>query len=153
MARWSCGVCGYVHDGDGPPDKCPNCGSPKERFAELKEGGEIIHMKASEKMDDGDKVKVNPFFGSYEGIQPYIYNLPAGQRVKLHKHPTTDECFYIIKGRFKFKVGDTELVAEPGDVVQGRMDIPHTFQNISDEPGAFLSVKGPKPIDRVMLEE
>jgi len=152
MVRWSCDNCGYVSEGAAPPDKCPNCGVAKERFAEIKEGDVNIHMSAAMKMEHGDTNKVNPFFGSYEGIQPYIYNLPAGSRIPLHRHPTTDELFYIIKGKFKFKVGDEELIAVPGDVIQGRMDVPHTFQNISDEPGAFLSVKGPKPIDRVMLE-
>jgi len=49
-------------------------------------------------------------------------------------------------------VGDKQLVAVEGDVVQGRMDIPHTFKNIGDEPAAFLSVKGPKPVDLVKLE-
>ncbi len=32
---WRCGSCGYVWDGEGPPDKCPNCGVARERFAEL----------------------------------------------------------------------------------------------------------------------
>ncbi|HPZ23163.1 MAG TPA: rubredoxin, partial [Bacillota bacterium] len=34
---WQCGVCGYIHEGDGPPDKCPKCGAPKEKFAALDE--------------------------------------------------------------------------------------------------------------------
>jgi len=29
---WLCTVCGYVHRGPEPPDECPVCGSPKERF-------------------------------------------------------------------------------------------------------------------------
>jgi mannose-6-phosphate isomerase-like protein (cupin superfamily) len=49
-----------------------------------------------------------------------------------------DELFYIIKGRFRFTVGEKAFVAVPGDVVRGKMDIPHTFENISDEPGVFL---------------
>lgn len=32
------------------------------------------------------------------------------------------------------------------------MNIPHTFMNIGDEPAAFLSVKGPKPVDVEVLE-
>jgi hypothetical protein len=32
---WRCGVCGYVWDGEEPPDKCPKCGAAKERFVEL----------------------------------------------------------------------------------------------------------------------
>jgi rubrerythrin len=36
MKKWKCGVCGYIHQGDEPPDSCPVCGAPKEKFIELK---------------------------------------------------------------------------------------------------------------------
>lgn len=32
--KWVCGVCGYVHEGDNPPEKCPQCGAPAEKFKE-----------------------------------------------------------------------------------------------------------------------
>ena len=38
MKKWRCSVCGYIHTGQVPPDKCPNCDSPKEKFAEVAEG-------------------------------------------------------------------------------------------------------------------
>ena len=38
MKKFVCGVCGYVHEGDAPPDKCPQCGAPKEKFREQEEG-------------------------------------------------------------------------------------------------------------------
>ncbi|MDS1029480.1 NADH peroxidase [Bacillota bacterium LX-D] len=38
MKKWRCTVCGYVHEGDTPPEKCPLCGAPSEKFEELKEG-------------------------------------------------------------------------------------------------------------------
>jgi rubredoxin len=28
-------TCGYVHDGDAPPDVCPKCGAPAEKFTAL----------------------------------------------------------------------------------------------------------------------
>ncbi len=34
---WRCLACGYIHDGDSPPERCPNCGAPKERFERLPE--------------------------------------------------------------------------------------------------------------------
>lgn len=37
MKKWKCGVCGYVWDGEGAPDKCPKCGAVKEKFALLDE--------------------------------------------------------------------------------------------------------------------
>lgn len=37
MKKWVCSVCGYVHEGEMPPEKCPQCGAPKEKFNEAKE--------------------------------------------------------------------------------------------------------------------
>lgn len=153
MKRWRCTVCGYIHTGDSPPEKCPNCGAPREKFVEVPEGFEAIHMHFGQKLSYGEEPEINPFFGDYEAVAPFIYNLPVGKGVPLHKHPTTDEIFYIIKGRIRFRVGDKEFVTGPGDVVQGKMNVPHKFDNVGDEPAAFLSVKAPKPVDLVFLEE
>jgi len=34
MKKFVCTVCGYVHEGDTPPEKCPQCGAPAEKFKE-----------------------------------------------------------------------------------------------------------------------
>ena len=36
-----CPVCGYVHEGDVPPEKCPQCGVPGSKFIK-KEEGELV---------------------------------------------------------------------------------------------------------------
>ena len=38
MKKWVCSVCGYVHEGDTPPDFCPICKAPKEKF--ILQGGD-----------------------------------------------------------------------------------------------------------------
>ncbi len=30
--KWVCTVCGHVHEGDTPPEKCPVCNAPAEKF-------------------------------------------------------------------------------------------------------------------------
>ena len=35
--KFSCTVCGFVHEGDEAPAKCPQCGVPASKFTELKE--------------------------------------------------------------------------------------------------------------------
>ncbi len=32
MKKWKCGVCGYIHTGDQPPEKCPVCGADRSQF-------------------------------------------------------------------------------------------------------------------------
>ena len=36
--KWVCPVCGYVHEGDTPPEKCPQCGVPGSKFKKQEEG-------------------------------------------------------------------------------------------------------------------
>ena len=32
MKKFVCSVCGYVHEGDAPPEKCPICKAPASKF-------------------------------------------------------------------------------------------------------------------------
>ncbi len=153
MRYWRCTVCGYIHKGLEPPERCPNCGAPREKFVEVEPNFEELHLYYGEKISYGTDVLINPFFGDFVAIAPYVYNLPVGKKVALHKHPTSDELFFILKGKIKFRVGDKEVIASEGDLVKGKMDIPHMFENIGNEPAAFLSVKAPKPIGLVWVNE
>ena len=36
MKKWVCPVCGYVHEGDTAPEKCPQCGVAGSKFTEQK---------------------------------------------------------------------------------------------------------------------
>lgn len=35
MKKWVCTVCGYIHEGDTPPEKCPQCKQPASVFKEM----------------------------------------------------------------------------------------------------------------------
>lgn len=37
MAKWVCPVCGYVHEGDEPPEFCPMCKVPGDKFSKMEE--------------------------------------------------------------------------------------------------------------------
>ena len=34
MKKFVCSICGYVHEGDTPPERCPQCGAPAAKFTE-----------------------------------------------------------------------------------------------------------------------
>ena len=48
---WKCSVCGFMHDGDTPPDVCPKCGAPKEKFNALSDE-EAQKVYASDRTND-----------------------------------------------------------------------------------------------------
>ncbi|HEY7587060.1 MAG: rubredoxin-like domain-containing protein [Deltaproteobacteria bacterium] len=35
MKKWKCTVCGYIHVAEEPPDTCPVCGAPREKFVQI----------------------------------------------------------------------------------------------------------------------
>lgn len=35
MKKWKCKICGYIHEGDAPPEVCPVCGVGPEEFIEV----------------------------------------------------------------------------------------------------------------------
>lgn len=63
MKKWVCPVCGYVHEGDVPPEKCPQCGVAGEKFTEVKASGSYatVHI-----VGEGAKDKVEA--DVYEGL-------------------------------------------------------------------------------------
>ncbi len=40
MKKFVCSVCGYSHEGDSAPEKCPQCGVPASKFNE--QSGEMV---------------------------------------------------------------------------------------------------------------
>ena len=38
MAKYVCSVCGYVHEGDSAPEKCPQCGVGADKFTLQSDG-------------------------------------------------------------------------------------------------------------------
>lgn len=39
--KWLCTVCEYVYEGDTPPEACPICKVPADKFVQIKEEEEV----------------------------------------------------------------------------------------------------------------
>ena len=37
MKKWKCLVCGQIVEGENPPEACPLCKAPAEKFVEVKD--------------------------------------------------------------------------------------------------------------------
>ena len=63
MKKWVCPVCGYVYEGDTPPEKCPQCGVAGDKFTEVKATGSYatVHI-----VGEGAKGKIED--DVYEGL-------------------------------------------------------------------------------------
>jgi quercetin dioxygenase-like cupin family protein len=63
---------------------------------------------------------------------------PDGFVAAAHVHPHQTERFEVLEGRLGLRVGDEELLAEPGDVLTVEPGTPHRFWNAGDGEARFL---------------
>jgi hypothetical protein len=77
MTRWKCKVCKYVHEGDAPPDTCPICKVPKEKFTEIDQYGNPLENRP-QAQKPRKKVKSKPAPSG---------NALSRTLVKYHAHP------------------------------------------------------------------
>ncbi|HBV96563.1 MAG: hypothetical protein JL50_16730 [Peptococcaceae bacterium BICA1-7] len=56
MKVWRCTVCGWLHEGESPPDHCPRCGAPAEKF-ELVEPSEYAGLMEEDGVAAAAEVK------------------------------------------------------------------------------------------------
>jgi rubrerythrin len=91
MKKFVCKVCGYVHEGDMPPEKCPQCNAPKEKFEEM----------SLEKREWADQ----HFVGVAKGVDPEI--------IEGLKQNFTGECtevgMYLAMSRVADREGYPEI--------------------------------------------
>ena len=66
MAKWICTVCGYVHEGNEPPQKCPVCKQPAEKFKKLEEKNPYSGTKT-------EKNLLEAFAGESQARNKYTY--------------------------------------------------------------------------------
>ena len=51
--KFRCTVCGYIHEGDAAPEKCPLCKVPAEKFVEIEEKDGALEFATEHKLGDG----------------------------------------------------------------------------------------------------
>ena len=49
MKKFICTVCGYIHEGDAAPEKCPLCKAPASKFNEMVETEGGLEFRSEER--------------------------------------------------------------------------------------------------------
>jgi rubredoxin/uncharacterized membrane protein len=85
VKKWRCTVCGYIHEGEAPPEKCPICGADRSKFVEI-----VSEEEKTDAKSDSMEPETGPKETGAETKKPVplskydrIYRL----MVKHHVHP------------------------------------------------------------------
>ncbi len=86
MKQWRCTVCGYIHTGPEPPEKCPVCGADRSKFVEvISEKTENPAMQtAIEEQAPAQTAVTKEALGTAKGK---MLELVETQMLKHHIHP------------------------------------------------------------------
>ena len=99
--KWVCKVCGYVYEGDVPPENCPVCRAPSSMFEKVE--GEL-KLAAEHKFGVyGETVKNNPDIP--EDVKKYIYD----QLVANFQGECSEVGMYLAMSRVAHREGYPEI--------------------------------------------
>ena len=73
---------------------------------------------------------------------------PRALAAPMHRHRLEDEYTYVLEGSIGAVIGDTEVRAEPGDLLFKPRGQWHTFWNDGDEPASVLELISPAGLER-----
>ncbi|MBU0986379.1 MAG: rubredoxin [Proteobacteria bacterium] len=79
MKKWKCTVCGYIHEGEEPPDTCPVCGADRSKFVEI----------ISEEPPAEDFDRPEPLQPSSAPKSSRFYDVLTALMSKHHAHPVS----------------------------------------------------------------
>ncbi|CUO03147.1 NADH peroxidase [Clostridium disporicum] len=114
MKKYICTVCGYVHEGDTPPEVCPICKAPASKFEE---------MKGDLQWADEHRV------GIVEGIDPEIIE---GLRANFMGE-CTEVGMYLAMGRVADREGYPEVAEAYKRIAYEEADHASKFAEILGE--------------------
>ena len=76
----------------------------------------------------GERITLWPPSG--DGVLEWELELAPGGRVPAsHAHPRQEECFTVLAGQMRFRVGGRRVIAGPGDTVRVPPGTVHHFAN------------------------
>lgn len=97
MKKWLCTVCGYIHEGDNPPEKCPKCKAPASKFKEIVETKGVLqfadeHVIGVAKDVDPEVVEGLKAHFSAESLEVGMY-LAMSRQADRDGYPEVAEAF------------------------------------------------------------
>jgi quercetin dioxygenase-like cupin family protein len=89
----------------------------------------------------GEQITIRAAAPDTGGVLEWELLLAPGGRVpSSHAHPEQEECFTVLEGRMRFRVGGRRITAGPGDTVLVPPGTVHHFANAGPRP-ARVSVQ------------
>jgi len=91
---------------------------------------------------------VLPLTRNPNGVQAWKIIIPTSQSTPKPRRHDGNEWLYVLSGRMRLIIGDSDMVLGVGEVAEFSTSEPHWFGSTGDEPAEVLSVFG-RPGERM----
>ncbi|MBO6514972.1 MAG: cupin domain-containing protein [Bacteroidia bacterium] len=126
---------------------CTNSPKTSHQQHEHEHNGTLLHVSSDEGKEWNvfgvritGKVLSAQTNGDYSVI---VTETPPNGGPPRHVHQNEDELFYVLKGKYEFRCGDTVIQAHEGDLVHLPKGIPHNFVNVDTVTGITMNTITP----------
>ena len=76
---------------------------------------------------------------------------PPGEMTPLHVHRRADQTMYVLDGELTLFLPGATIVAGPGEIAHGPMNVPHTEQVTSSGPVRLVEVNAPAGFEHFVV--
>jgi quercetin dioxygenase-like cupin family protein len=87
-----------------------------------------------------------------ESVMAFEEVTPAGTETPLHVHAESDEVMYVLRGQYRFRVGDATSTGGPGSCAFMPRGVPHAWRCDGPETGRAFFLYTPGAAGKVFEE-
>jgi quercetin dioxygenase-like cupin family protein len=110
-------------------------------------GGHVIENPLS-----GERITIGAPRADGSVLDWELVLAPGGRVPSSHAHPRQEECFTVLAGQMRFRVGWRRVLAGPGDTVRVPPGTVHHFANAGGQPARVAVRTSPALSMRELLE-
>jgi quercetin dioxygenase-like cupin family protein len=100
------------------------------------------------------RLAFKPSEAEVDGVYSMLESIePPGASVDVHRHPSWQETFVVLEGRFDFEVAGARHALGPGEILVVPRGAAHGFSCTSPESGRLLTISTPCRVFEAFVAE
>ncbi|MEM2017068.1 MAG: cupin domain-containing protein [Nitrososphaerota archaeon] len=105
-------------------------------------------------IEGSEQAFIQPLITRFDGAPNFElrkFTIKPGGRIPAHLHPEIEHVQYVLKGRYRVKIGEEIHDVKPGDAMLIPPNTVHYYENSGDEDAVFLCIIPRREYSTIML--
>lgn len=105
-------------------------------------------------IEDAEQAFIQPLITRFDGAPNFElrkFIIKPGGRIPAHLHPEIEHVQYVLRGRYRVRIGEEIYDVKPGDTIFIPPNTLHHYENDGEEDAIFLCVIPRREYTTIML--